>query len=160
MVKSLTDNCPKKLEFGGLKIKKKFIDYILDGKKTWEIRNRFGDRARKYLNIPILLLPICDKKTTDCNTTIVLGVVKIVGYLRVTLEEALELVKTEEEREFIMNRYGKKKYLYALRLENPVRFQKPLKLPDPIKYARTYVCNFSPQNKEVIKRKLHEIRYL
>lgn len=111
MVKSLTDNCPKKLEFGGLKIKKKFIDYILDGKKTWEIRNRFSDRARRYLNIPILLLPICDKKTKYCNTTIVLGVVKIVGYLRVTLEEALKLVKTEEEKEFIMNRYGEEKYL-------------------------------------------------
>ncbi|MEB3780551.1 MAG: ASCH domain-containing protein [Desulfurococcales archaeon] len=105
----MSGRCLGRLDFGGLKIKEKFIEYILDGRKTWEIRKSFGVQARKYLNIPILLLPICDKRTKDCNPRIVMSVVKIIDYKYVSFEEALKLVNYKRRgKKFLLNNYGKK----------------------------------------------------
>lgn len=155
----IAGTCPKPLRFGGLKIKKKFIDYILEGIKTWEIRKSFAKYSRKYMKIPLLLLPACDKKTKGCNSRIVLGVVRIVDFVRVSYEDALMLVKTNDEKEFLMKNYSTLNYLYALRFSNPLRFTEPLRLPDPIR-ARKFVCNFSERNKEIIEKELRKIDYL
>jgi predicted transcriptional regulator len=103
---------PSSTERRGLIVRKRFIDLILSGKKRFEFRRQ----PTKYRGRVVLLW-----------RGKAYGTVRIADSLELSPEKAIRM-SSDEEKPFLKEYIKGREKIYAWKLEEPVRFLKPISL--------------------------------